>query len=157
MVENIPALIEDCKFKPHLEAVMSFPQKAPEGAIYRTESFMDLLDRVRKFNIEWVAAGHNDGANKHNVSCTISLKDLEWGECANWMWDNRENYNGISVLPYDGGTYIQAPFTDCTKEEFEEMVQHLHSIDLTKVIEHDDNTALKDQAACSGGQCETGI
>jgi len=92
--------------------------------------------------------------NKHNVSCTISLKKNEWAKCGEWMWNNRDNYNGISVLPYDGGTYIQAPFEDITKEKYEEMLPLLHSIDLTKVIEVDDNTSLSDQAACSGGACE---
>lgn len=154
MVDNFPSLIEDCHFKPHLEAVMSFPQKAPEGSMLRTESYKDLLERVRRWNLEWIGNGHNYGNNKHNVSCTISLKPEEFFECGEWMWENREDYTGISVLPYDNGTYIQAPFTDCTKEKFEELYQHLAAIDLTKVIEHDDNTELKEQAACAGGACE---
>jgi len=154
MVDNFPALIEDCHFKPHLEAVMSFPQKAPEGSMLRTESYKDLLERVRRWNLEWIGNGHNYGNNKHNVSCTISLKPEEFYECGEWMWENREDYTGISVLPYDNGTYIQAPFTDCTKEEFDELYKHLASIDLTKVEEHDDNTELKEQAACAGGACE---
>ena len=154
MIENLPALVEDCHFKPHIEAVMSFPQKAPEGSILRTESYRDLLNRVKRYNTEWVYEGHSDGVNTHNVSCTISLKSKEWEKCGVWMWDNRTNYNGISVLPYDGGTYIQAPFTDCTKEEFEAMLPLMHSIDLTKVTEIDDNTNLTDQAACSGNSCE---
>jgi hypothetical protein len=70
------------------------------------------------------------------------------------MWKNREFYNGISVIPYDGGSYQQAPFTDCTKEEYENMVNGLHDIDLTRVIESNDNTDLKGEAACSGGSCE---
>ena len=154
MSENLPALIEDCNFKPHIEAVMSFPQKAPEGSILRTESFMHLLKRVNKFSKEWIAPGHRDGLNNHNVSCTISLKANEWEKCGNWMWENRESYNGIAVLPYDGGTYIQAPFEDITEEKFNEMVPLLHSVDLSSVIEEDDNTALTDQAACGGGACE---
>jgi len=154
MVDNFPALIEDCNFKPHIEAVMSFPQKAPEGSMLRTESYKDLLERVRRWNLEWIANGHNSGKNKHNVSCTISLKPEEFYECGEWMWENREDYTGISVLPYDNGTYIQAPFTDCTKEEFDELYKHLASIDLSKVLELDDNTELKEQAACSGGSCE---
>jgi len=154
MKENLPSLIEDCHFKPHIEAVMSFPQKAPDNSILRTESFMNLLKRVKRFNTDWVFEGHVDGVNKHNVSCTISLKKNEWAKCGEWMWNNRDNYNGISVLPYDGGTYIQAPFEDITKEQYEEMLPLLHSIDLTKVIEVDDNTSLSDQAACSGGACE---
>ena len=155
MKDNFPTLVEDCFHKPHLEAVMSFPQKAPEGSIIRTESFMDLLERVKKFNVEWVHAGHREGNNYHNVSCTISLKPKEWGKCGRWMWKNREFYTGISVLPYDGGTYVQAPFTDCTEEEYKDMMSIIqHDIDLTKVIEHDDLTDLKDQQACAGGACE---
>jgi ribonucleoside-triphosphate reductase len=154
MKEKVPALIEDCSFKPHLEAVMSFPQKAPEGALLRTESYQDILERVKRFNQEWVAGGHNQGSNTHNVSCTISLKDDEWEECGKWMWENRYNYTGISVLPYNGGTYIQAPFEDCTKATFEEMFEHLKEIDLTKVIEHEDHTEAKDNLACSSGNCE---
>ena len=154
MVANVPHLIEDCKFKPHLEAVMSFPQKAPEGSMLRTESYQDLLERVRRWNLEWIGSGHNYGNNKHNVSCTISLKPEEFKECGEWMWKNREDYTGISVLPYNNGTYVQAPFTDCTKEEFEELYAHLVSIDLNQVLENDDNTELKEQAACAGGACE---
>jgi ribonucleoside-diphosphate reductase alpha chain len=154
MTEKFPALIEDCVYKPHIEAVMSFPQKAPDGAMLRTESYKDLLERVKRWNLEWIVNGHNYGNNKHNVSCTISLKDDEWAECGQWMWDNRYDYTGISVLPYNGGTYVQAPFEDCTKEKFDELYQHLTAIDLTQVIEVDDNTEAKDNLACSGGSCE---
>lgn len=157
MKDNFPALIEDCYHKPHLEAVMSFPQKAPEGAILRTESFMDLLERVKKFNVEWVQQGHREGNNYNNVSCTISLKAKEWGKCGRWMWKNRDYYTGISVIPYDGGTYVQAPFEDITEERYEEMINLLHDIDLTQVIEHNDNTSLKENIACAGGACELSI
>ena len=154
MIDNVPDLIEDCYAKPHLEAVMSFPQQAPEGAIYRTESFMDTLERVKRFNTEWISPGHNYGENKHNVSCTISIKDDEWDACGQWMWDNKDFYTGISVLPYNGGTYKQAPFEDCSKETFEKMFKLLNEIDLSKVIELDDLTEAKDQVACAGGACE---
>lgn len=154
MVDNVPDLIEDCYFKPHLEAVMSFPQKAPEGAIYRTENFMDTLERVKRFNSEWIDNGHVYGNNKHNVSCTISVKDDEWKACGEWMWENQDNYTGISVLPYNGGTYKQAPFEDCTQEDFEKMFTLLKEIDLSKVVELDDLTEAKDQVACAGGACE---
>ena len=154
MVDRFPSLIEDCVYKPHLEAVMSFPQRAPQGAILRTESYKEILERVKRFNLEWVANGHVSGNNKHNVSCTISLKEDEWNDCGKWMWDNRYDYTGISVLPYNGGTYQQAPFEDCTKEVFEEMFKHMAAIDLTQVVEHDDLTEAKDNLACSGGACE---
>ena len=70
------------------------------------------------------------------------------------MWGNRKSYNGLSVLNYDGGTYTQAPFEDITEEQYEEMVKHLDNIDLSKVVELDDNTELKESLACSGGACE---
>ena len=154
MKSKVPSLIEDCYFKPHLEAVMSFPQKAPEGAILRTENFMDVLERVKRWNQEWVANGHVYGNNQHNVSCTISLKEDEWEACGEWMWDNKEFYTGISVLPYNGGTYKQAPFEDCTKEVFDDLFTYLKEINLKEVVEVDDNTELKEQAACAGGACE---
>jgi len=71
-----------------------------------------------------------------------------------WMWENRTSYNGLSVLPYDGGTYTQAPFEDCSKETYDVMMNSLTSIDLTRVTEIEDNTDLKSEAACAGGACE---
>ena len=70
------------------------------------------------------------------------------------MWENRECYNGLSVLPYDGGTYTQAPFEDITKQKFEEMSKLLQDVDLEKVVELDDNTDLSGELACAGGSCE---
>ena len=152
MLENLPQLVEDDL---HTNgAVLSFPQKAPEGAHLRTESVLDLLDRVRRFNAEWVHAGHIDGANKHNVSCTISVKDNEWPDVVDWMWRNREYYNGIAVLPYNGGTYDQAPFEDITEERYLVLESYLKDIDLSKVQEVNDNTNLSGEAACSAGGCD---
>ena len=153
MAINFPELIEDCVFKPHLEAVMSFPQRAPIGAILRDESPLDTLERVSKFNTEWVRPGHRTGKNYHNVSCTISIKDDEWTQIGGWMWDNRDIYTGISVLPYDGGSYTQAPFEDCSEEEFNRLSKYLHAIDLTKIIEIEDHTNLNDQVACGADGC----
>jgi ribonucleoside-diphosphate reductase alpha chain len=70
------------------------------------------------------------------------------------MWENREHYNGLSVLPYDGGTYIQAPFEDCTEEKYEELMESLKDVDLSKIVEVDDNTDLSGEVACAGGACE---
>lgn len=145
-----PELLEDEFFKPNLQAVISVPQKAPEGAILRSESAIDLLERVRKFNTEWVKKGHRRGANTNNVSATISIKDNEWEEVGNWMWKYKDTFNGLSVLPFSEHTYIQAPFTEITQEEYEDLEKYLHSIDLSKVVEMDDDTSLMDQAACSG-------
>ena len=153
MVRNFPQLVEDCHFKPHIEAVMSFPQKAPQGAITRDESALSLLERVKKFNLEWVQPGYRAGANHHNVSCTVSVKDHEWEEVGQWMWNNRDSYTGISVLPYSDHTYVQAPFEDCSEEDFNQIISLLHEIDLSQVVEDEDRTNLNDQQACAGGAC----
>jgi len=151
---NHPELVEDEYFKPTIQAVISVPQKAPEGAILRTESALEMLERVRKFNTEWVKKGHRRGANTNNVSATVSIQENEWKEVGEWMWKYKETFNGLSVLPYFGGSYVQAPFEDITKEEFERMEKFLHNIDLTKVVEFNDDTNLMDQVACAGAACE---
>lgn len=149
-----PELVEDEYFRPHDTAVISVPQKAPAGAILRNESPIQLLERIKKVHLEWVKPGHRSGQNTHNVSATVSIKENEWEMVGEWMWDNKEHYNGLSVLNYDGGSYIQSPFEDCTEEKYNEMMKHMHSIDLSKVVEIDDNTALKGELACVGGACE---
>ena len=149
-----PELIEDEYFRPHDTAVISIPQKAPEGAIMRTESPFQLLDRIKKVHLEWVKPGHRTGNNTHNVSATVSLRDEEWDLAGEWMWDNRDHYNGLSVLPYNGGTYVQAPFEDCNKEKYTEMLETLKDVDLSKIVELDDNTDLSGELACAGGACE---
>jgi ribonucleoside-diphosphate reductase alpha chain len=154
LVNNHPELVEDEFFRPHDTAVISVPQKAPEGSILRTESPFQLLERVKKITQEWVKPGHRSGSNSHNVSATISLKPEDWGLAGEWMWDNRDFYNGLSVLPFSEHTYKQAPFEDCTKEEFERLFSKLHSIDLSKVVELTDETELSDSVACGGGACE---
>ena len=154
LATNHPTLIEDDYFRPHDTAVISIPQKAPTGAILRTESPFQLLDRIKKVHLEWVKPGHRLGSNTHNVSATVSLKEDEWELAGDWMWQNRKHYNGLSVLPYNGGTYTQAPFEDCTEEVYERMMESLQSIDLSKVVETEDETDLKGELACAGGACE---
>lgn len=152
-----PELIQDEYFRPHDTAVISIPQKAPEGSILRNESALDLLNRVKHFYQQWIKPGHITGQNTHNISATISIKDNEWEEVGEWMWENKNCYNGLSVLPFSDHSYIQAPFEDCTKEKYEEMMKSLSNIDLSLVIESEDNTDLKDQVACAGGACEVAI
>ena len=151
---NHPELLEDDYFRPHDTAVISVPQKAPEGAILRTESPLELLERVKKVHMEWIKPGHRSGNNSHNVSATISVRDTEWDTVGEWMWENRSHYNGLSVLPYSDHTYVQAPFEDCTQEKYEEMMKVLMNVDLSGVVEMEDVTNLQDQAACAGGACE---
>jgi ribonucleoside-triphosphate reductase (thioredoxin) len=88
--------------------------------------------------------------DKGNIVYTIN----EWPMVGKWMWENRETFNGISVLPYDGGSYIQAPFEDCSKEKYEKMMAMLSDIDLTRVVELSDNTNLSGEVACGSGGCE---
>ena len=154
LVKNHPELIEDEYFSPHSTAVISIPQCAPDGAIMRTESALQLLKRVKQVTEEWVKPGFRKGQNTHNISATVSIKDAEWVDVGEWMWDNRNSYNGLSVLPYNGGTYTQAPFEDCSKETYEAMMNSLTNVDLTKVVEEEDNTDLKGEVACAGGACE---
>jgi ribonucleoside-diphosphate reductase alpha chain len=152
--ENHPELVEDEYFRPHDTAVIGIPQKAPEGSILRNESPIQLLERVKKVHMEWIKPGHRTGNNSHNVSATVSIREHEWPAVGEWMWENRDHYNGLSVLPYDGGSYIQAPFEDCTKEKYDELMETLHDVDLSNIVEIDDDTNLSGEIACAGGACE---
>jgi ribonucleoside-diphosphate reductase alpha chain len=154
LMVNHPELVEDDQLRPHDTICVRIPVKAPEGSIFRTESPLETLERVKKFATEWIKTGHNTGDNTHNVSATISIRDGEWPTVGQWMWDNKEYYNGLSVLNYWGGSYVQAPFEDITEEQYNERVSHLKSIDLTKVTELDDSVDFGQVAACAGGACE---
>ena len=151
---NHPELVEDEIFRPHDTAVISIPQKSPEGSIVRYESVFQMLERVKKVSQEWVKYGHRNGQNTHNVSATVSIKEDEWNLVGEWMWENRKFYNGLSVLPYSNHTYKQAPYEDCTKEDYEMLLTTLKNVYLTKVIELQDDTNLSGEVACSGGACE---
>lgn len=154
LVNNHPDLIEDEYFRPHDTAVISIPQKAPANAILRTESPFDLLERIKKVATEWVKPGHKRGSNTHNVSATVSLKSDEWDKAGDWMWENRDHYNGLSVLPYDGGTYTQAPFEDISKVQYDTAMKHLKDVDLSKIVETEDETDLAGEIACGADGCE---
>tara|TARA_R110001583_G_scaffold144739_1_gene296737 strand:+ start:1351 stop:3210 length:1860 start_codon:yes stop_codon:yes gene_type:complete len=157
LAENHPELVEDEYFRPHDTAVISVPQKAPEGAILRSESALDLLERVKRVSTEWVKNGHHKGQNTHNVSATITIKEGEWDEVGEWMWENKACYNGLSVLPHDGGTYIQAPFEECDELTYQRMMKSLEMVNLKNVSETQDNTDLQGELACAGGACEINI
>ena len=176
---NHPELCEDDVLRPQDTVCVRIPVKAPEGSIFRTETAIDILERVKKFSTEWIKPGHANGPNTHNVSATVSIDNErkytsinmsddkgsqitlskegwlnEWEAVGNWMWQNREVYNGLSVLPYFGGSYKQAPFEDITEEEYNNRIAHLTSVDLTKVMELDDTVDFGQVAACVGGACE---
>lgn len=135
--------------------VVSIPQESPEGAIMRqNETALTLLNRSLYYSRNWITPGHREGDNKHNVSVTISVKENEWLDLREAMWDNRNVYSGISLLPYDGGTYKQAPFEECNKETYEKMSSYVQELDLKQVTEEKDNTNRMELLACSGGVCE---
>lgn len=175
---NHPELCEDDVLRPNDTVCVRIPVKAPEGSIFRTETAINTLERVKKFSQEWIKPGHINGANTHNVSATISIDKNrkyiisnfpkntnceflqiengllnEWQVVGIWMWENRNIYNGLSVLPYFGGSYKQAPFEDITEEEYNERIKSLKDVDLTNVIEADDHVDFGQTSACSGGSC----
>ncbi len=150
-----PELLEDDFFKPNIQAIVTIPQRAPQGSIVRPkETAIELLERIKKFNKEWIKPGHRKGSNMHNVSATVNIKQEEWSTVGEWLWENKEYFTALSFLPEDLGTYTQAPFETITEEQFNERVKHLHALDLSKVVEFSDETNLQDQAACAGGACE---
>ena len=151
---NHPEMLEDDFFKPTLQSIVSVPQRAPEGAITRKESAMDLLERIKTINKNWIKPGHRKGANMHNVSATVTIKQDEWPAVGEWLYENKEYFTALSFLPEDLGSYVQPPFSTITEEEFNDAVKSLHAVDLSKVIEMNDNTALMDQQACAGSSCE---
>ena len=152
--EYHPELIEDEYFRPHDTAVISVPQRAPAGSITRSESAMEMLERVKRVSVEWVRPGHCKGQNTHNVSATVTIKEEEWGPVGDWMWENRKHYNGLSVLPHSDHSYKQAPFEDCSEQTYHKLLGSLIGVDLKNVIETQDNTDLSGELACSGGSCE---
>lgn len=150
-----PELLEDDYFRPENQAVISIPQKAPDGAILRMEeTALMFLDRIKRFNIEWVKEGHLKGDNTNNVSATVSICENEWKDIGEWMWANKNFYNGLSVLPHDSGSYIQAPFENITENKYNELIKSLKEVDLSKVVEIDDNTNFSQESACINGKCE---
>jgi ribonucleoside-diphosphate reductase alpha chain len=138
-------------------AVIGIPQNAPDNAIMRDEeSALDFLWRIKELNVNWVHPGHRRGPNTNNVSATVSVKPEEWHDVGEWMWNNRHTFNGLSVLPFDGGTYKNAPFEEVSDEVFERKLKYIQDnpIDLTLIKELHDNTTVSDTVACAGGSCE---
>jgi len=152
--EKFPELLEDDFEKPHMGSVISIPIKAPEGAILRKESALSLLKRIKYMNRHWIRPGHIRGNNRHNVSATVSVKENEWDRVGRWAWENRDYFNGLTVMPYDGGNYVQMPLEDIEEEEYNKLIKYLKEIKLSEIEETEDRTTLSEEVACSGGSCE---
>ena len=154
LTQNHPELIVDDEFNPD-GRIIEIPQKAPEGAlIKRNESTFDFLERVKETSVGWVKHGHNNGQNTHNVSATVYIDKDKWFEVGEWMWNNRHFYNGLSCFPNDESVYVQAPFESCDKETYDRMLDVLKEVDLTKIMEYDDDSNFGVDPACAGGVCE---
>jgi ribonucleoside-diphosphate reductase alpha chain len=138
---------EDEAFRPESTAVFAFPQKAPEGAVCRTDkTAIEQLELWLIYQRYWC---------EHKPSVTISVKDEEWPEVGAWVWKHFDEVSGVSFLPFSDHTYQQAPYTDCTKEEYEAAVLAMPSdIDWSKFVEKEDFTVGAQTLACSSGSCE---
>lgn len=148
-------IVEQDVFNEH-QIVVSIPQEAPEGAATREEGAEAILERVKRYHDEWIKPGNRYGGMPNNISATINIQDEEWDYVENWMWNNRYDYNGLSLLPYSDHTYQQAPFESCTREVFEFLRTEIAraNIDLTEISEVEDYTDLSGELACAGGACE---
>lgn len=153
LLKNNPELLEEDKFNTKA-SIISIPQKAPDNAIVRGETVIEQCERIKKFNLEWIRPGYIEGVNYHNVSATVYVQKREWQTVRDWMWDNREFYTGISLLPMDNGSYVQPPYSEITKEKYEEMFKLLKQIDLSQIKEYENNVQLTAEPACSGNSCE---
>lgn len=154
LMATIPDLVEDDMFSPS-GIVVTIPQESPVGAITREDESADaMLNRVLFYNENWVKQGYRSGDNHHNVSCTINYKPEDIDSLRQRLWDSRYIYTGISLLPYDGGSYKQAPFEECSKEVFEEKSRLIKTINLAEVTEFEDTTKMMETIACGGGSCE---
>lgn len=150
----MPELVEDDLFSTN-GVVVTIPQESPSGSILReNESALSLFNRIKFYYDNWILPGHREGDNTHNVSCTINYKPEEIDELFEVLWNDRDKYAAVSLLPFDNSIYKQAPFESCSKEEFEKSEKIVKDIDLTKVLEFQDNTNRTETVSCGGGSCE---
>ena len=140
---------EACVMKPDTTTVFSFPIKSPEGAVVRDDvSAMEQLETWLTYQRHWC---------EHKPSVTISVKEDEWMEVGAFVYKHFDEMSGVSFLPYDGGTYQQAPYQECDKATYEELYEAMpKSIDWAGLSEYEqeDNTSGMQTMACSGDSCE---
>lgn len=140
---------EPCVMKPDTTTVFFFPQKSPEGSVTRDQvSAIDHLNLWNVYNKHWA---------EHQVSITVSVEENEWLEAGAWVFENFDALSGVSFLPMDGGTYRQAPYQECSKEDYEAALAKMPAeIDWSKLsdYEQEDGTTSSKTLACEGTQCE---
>jgi ribonucleoside-diphosphate reductase alpha chain len=148
-----PSFIEDDLYDPN-SVVFSVPVKAPETAITSEEGALEMLKRIRFFYHEWVKPGHVEGLNTNNISATVYVRKKEWDDVEQFLWEYRFSYHGITLLPFDGHTYKQAPLEEIPLEKYEDLIGKLSPINFSHITETSDKTNLSHEIACSGGSCE---
>ena len=141
--QGVPA--EDCVYKPTQTTVFSFPQKAPAGLVRDDISAVRHLEIWLEYQREWC---------EHKPSVTISVEEKDWPSVGAWVWDHFDEISGVSFLPYDGGTYRQAPYEECTEEQYNELKARVPKIDWTLFKEQTDNVEGAQMLACVAGSCE---
>jgi len=141
--QGVPA--EDCVYKPEQTTVFSFAQKAPAGLVRDDVSPISHLEL-------WLA--YQRGWCEHKPSVTISVAEKDWPAVGAWVWEHFDEMSGVSFLPYDGGTYRQAPYEECTEEKYEELRAKTPTIDWSQFLESTDNVEGAQTLACVAGACE---
>ncbi len=138
--------VEDEAYHPDTTAVFSFPIKAPTNSIMRNDkTALEQLENWLIYQRHWC---------EHKPSVTISVKDDEWMEVGAWVWKHFDELSGISFLPHSDHSYKQAPYQDCSKEEYEALKKITPEVDFAELVEVDDNTTGAQTLACTGGSCE---
>jgi ribonucleoside-triphosphate reductase len=145
--QGIPA--EPCVFKGDTTTVFSFPQKSPNKAVTRNDmTAIEQLETWLTYQRHWC---------EHKPSVTISVRDSEWLAVGAFVYEHFDEMSGVSFLPHSDHTYQQAPYQDCTKQEYEELLKLMpERIDWSKLNEYEqeDNTVAMQTMACSGDSCE---
>ena len=141
--QGVPS--EDCVYKPTQTTVFSFPQKAPDGLTREDVTPIDHLELWLTYQREWC---------EHKPSVTISVEEKDWPSVGAWVWDHFDEISGVSFLPYDGGTYRQAPYEECTEEQYNELKAKIPNIDWTHFKEVTDNVEGAQMLACVAGVCD---
>jgi len=146
-LKSMGVSVEDEVFRPDSTAVFSFPMKAPKNAILRNDkTAIEQLEIWLIYQRHWC---------EHKPSVTISVKDDEWPEVGSWVWMHFDEISGVSFLPYSNHTYQQAPYEDCSEEEYKEQLAKTPSrIDWADFLEQEDNTTGQQTLACTAGACE---
>ena len=151
--EKYPWAIEDDLLDKN-KGYIIYPLRAPKGAITRQETALQFLSRVERVYKYWVKTGHRKGHNVNNVSATVTIKPTEWERVGKWMWENRDNYTALAIMPFSDHTHSQTPFEDLTGEKYKEYLKKVVKIDLSQLKEKEDNTDLNGEIACAGNACE---